>query len=230
MNLGDRMKDYEQPNYLTKRTPVIVRVDGKAFHTFTDNFDRPFDRILSESMIDAARRVFNEMQGCKLAFVQSDEASFVMTDYDKLDTQGWFGYNRSKIETISASSMTMAFNLCLRLADRTGNALFDARAFNIPPEEVTNYFLWRAQDWHRNSVSMFAQAHFSQKELHGKNISELHDMLHAIGKNWTLDLNGTERNGVFLYQVPTGMIENSMVLPTYENIAVLWNAVRPREE
>ena len=232
MNLGDRMKDYEyvSRNYLTKRTPVIVRVDGKAFHTFTRDFDRPFDSTLSEAMIAAACRLFDEMQGCKLAYVQSDEISFVLTDYDNLDTQGWFGYNRSKIETISASCVTMRFNQCMRFAGKDNNAMFDARAFNIPPDEVVNYFLWRAQDWHRNSVSMFAQAHFSQKQLHKRNITDLHNMLHDIGKNWTLDLSGTERNGVFLYQVPTGMIENSMVLPTYENIAVLWDAVRPREE
>lgn len=231
MNLGDRMKEYEYVarDYFTKRTPVIVRVDGKAFHTFTRDFDRPFDHTLSESMISAAMQVFNEMQGCKLAYVQSDEASFVMTDYDNLDTQGWFGYNQSKIETISASCMTMAFNRCMRLAGKCGDAMFDARAFNIPPDEVANYFLWRAQDWHRNSVSMFAQAHFSHKKLHKKNINDMHDLLHDIGKNWTLDLSMTERNGTFLYQVPTGMVENSGVLPTYQNIEVLWNVVRPRE-
>jgi tRNA(His) 5'-end guanylyltransferase len=126
--------------------------------------------------------------------------------------------------------MTMAFNRGMRLADRTGNALFDARAFNIPRSEVANYFLWRAQDWHRNSVSMFAQAHFSHKELHKRNISDMHDMLHDIGKNWTLDLSGAERNGVFLYSNGTEIVDNSTMPPAYRNIEVLWDMVRPREK
>jgi tRNA(His) 5'-end guanylyltransferase len=232
MKLGDRMKDYEyvSRNYLTKRTPVIVRVDGKAFRTFTKDFDRPFDHTLGEAMITAAMEVFGFMQCCKLAYIQSDEASFVITDYDNLDTQGWFGYNRSKIETISASCMTMSFNRCMRLANKTGDAMFDARAFNVPRSEVANYFLWRAQDWHRNSVSMFAQAHFSHKELHKRNISDLHDMLHDIGKNWTLDLSGAERNGTFLYRKGMSIVDNSMVLPAYKNIERHWCAVCPKED
>jgi tRNA(His) 5'-end guanylyltransferase len=90
MNLGERMKDYEyvSRDFLTKRTPVIVRVDGKAFHTFTKDFDRPFDHILGESMVASAMQLFLAMQGCKLAYIQSDEASFVLTDYDNLDTHG----------------------------------------------------------------------------------------------------------------------------------------------
>lgn len=234
MNLSERMKEYEyvSRDYLTKRTPVIVRVDGKAFHTFTKDFDRPFDHILSESMIAAACRLFDEMQGCKLAYIQSDEASFVLTDYDDLGTQGWFGYNRSKIETISASCMTMRFNQCMRLASRYGGAMFDARAFNVPPDEVTNYFLWRALDWHRNSIAMYAQANFSQKELHKKTISDMHDMLHDIGKNWTLNLYDGERNGTFLYRdrVDNKIQEDSTFLPNFPSINTLWNLIRPKEE
>lgn len=232
MNLGDRMKDYEyvSRDFLTKRTPVIVRVDGKAFHTFAKGFDRPFDHTLTEAMITAAMQVFGFMQCCKLAYIQSDEASFVLTDYDKLGTQGWFGYNRSKIETISASCMTMAFNRCMRLASRTGDAMFDARAFNVPPDEVANYFLWRAQDWHRNSVSMFAQAHFSHKELHKKTISDMHDMLHDIGKNWIHDLSGTERNGVFLFHSGQKIREDSFISPKFSYINDLWEQVCPKEE
>ncbi len=231
MNLGDRMKKYEYVNrdYLMPRTPVIVRVDGKAFHTFTKDFDKPFDNILSESMLLAASRLFDEMQGCKLAYVQSDEASFVLTDYDQLDTQGWFGYNRSKIETISASCMTTAFNRGMRLADRCGDAMFDARSFSIPLDEVANYFLWRAQDWHRNSVAMFAQSHFSHKELHKKNISGMHDMLHGIGKNWTRDVSDVSRNGVFLYYADGFYRENSTVIPGFSSINAIWDAVKPSE-
>ena len=75
---------------LPPRTPIVIRVDGKAFHTLTKNFYRPFDYKFIDSMVMAALALFREMQGCKMAYIQSDEASFVLTDYDQLDTQGWF--------------------------------------------------------------------------------------------------------------------------------------------
>jgi tRNA(His) 5'-end guanylyltransferase len=164
------------------------------------------------------------MQGCKMAYVQSDEASFVITDYDQLDTQGWFYYNQSKIVSISASHMTASFNHTMIGQGRPSQAMFDARAFNIPPNEVPNYFLWRAQDWHRNSVSMYAQANFSQKALHGKSIPEMHEMLHTIGKNWTTDLTERERNGFFLYHNCVGGVQaETGILPKHTDISILWD-------
>ena len=154
-SLGDRIKtNYEGPacHYLTRRLPVIVRLDGRAFHTFTANMVKPFDQHLIDAMIVAAYHVFGEMQGCKLAYIQSDEASFVMTDFDTLETEPWFGYRQSKVESVSASLMTAAFARAMRLAGVRELATFDARAFNIPEDEVANYFVWRAKDW-RETVS-----------------------------------------------------------------------------
>jgi tRNA(His) 5'-end guanylyltransferase len=225
MKLGDRMKAYEyvSRDYFTRRTPVIVRVDGRAFHTFTKNFHRPFDHEFENAMANSARNLFGEMQGCKMAYIQSDEASFVITDYDNLDTQGWFNYNKSKIVSISASSMTAAFNYAMVGQGRPSRAQFDARAFNIPPDEVANYFLWRAQDWHRNSVSMYAQANFSHGDLHRKSIPEMHEMLHNIGKNWTTDISQRERNGLFLYHNCDGDIQAvTETPPKHADISILW--------
>ncbi len=207
-------ENYEnrQRFYLTRRMPVIIRVDGRAFHTFTRRFEKPFSLTLIDAMRLSAKTLAREMQGFKLAYVQSDEASFVLTDYDNLNTEGWFNYNKSKIESISASIMTAAFNQYL-----TGPAYFDARAFNIPESEVVNYFLWRAKDWYRNSVSMYAQAHFSHKELHGKSVADMHELLHTIDLNWAVACSEVERNGTF---ITDEFLTN--IRPQYIEIENLW--------
>jgi len=230
-SLGERIKsNYElrDRHFLTRRTPVIVRVDGRAFHTFTRGFDKPFDTKLIEAMGIAALELFGDIQGCKMAYVQSDEASFVMTDYDNLQTEGWFNYNQSKIESISASRMTMAFNRTMWIAGQSGWAMFDARAFNIPEAEVANYFLWRAQDWHRNSITMFAQAHFSHKELHGKTCADMHEMLHSKGKNWA-HLFDVEKNGMFIARLDGEIVVSDTIPPKWDTINDLWDAACPKE-
>src|SRR4030065_891451 len=208
--LGDRIKrNYEDSYriYLTRRTPVIIRVDGKAFHTLTSkmkkHLEAPFFPHFMNSMLYAAEKTAEEMQGFKLGYVQSDEASFLLTDYDKLETEAWFNYNLNKIVSVSASTMTAYFNDFWELG-MTGLegkvSVFDARAFNIPKEEIANYFLWRCQDWERNSLSMYCQAFFSHKELMNKGREEQHEMLHSIGKNWATDLSPREKNGTFIFR------------------------------
>ena len=112
-SLGDRMKDnYEnvERRYLTKRMPTLIRVDGKAFHSFTKGFDKPFDPVLIESMWDTAKYLCKNVMGCKLAYIQSDEITLLLTDYDALGTQSWFDKNVTKMVSVSASMATMAFN------------------------------------------------------------------------------------------------------------------------
>lgn len=232
-SLGERMRsNYElrDRHYLTRRTPVIVRVDGRAFHTLTRGYDKPFDGKFIESMVVSAMELFGDMQGCKMAYIQSDEASFVLTDYDNLQTEGWFNYNQSKIESVAASRMTMAFNRCQRLCSRDAWAMFDARAFNIPEAEVANYFLWRAQDWRRNSITMFAQAHFSHKELHGKTCADMHEMLHTKDKNWAY-LFDVEKNGTFLVRcaLEGDIILSETIPPKWCAIEDLWLTASPEE-
>ena len=72
----------------------------------------------------------------------------------------------------------------LRAAVNKG-AMFDARCFNIPKEEVTNLIYWRQLDAARNSVQMVGQANFSHKELQNKSCNMIQDMLHEQkGINW----------------------------------------------
>lgn len=212
-SLGDRMKAYEACGnmHLTRRLPMIVRVDGRAFHTLTRGMAKPFDPGFMHAMIDAARAVAEDMQGFVLGYVQSDEASFLLQDDAKLTTDPWFGKDLSKVVSLSAATMSVWFSKAI---GRT--ATFDARAFILPPGEVANYFLWRARDWARNSLSMYAQAHFSHKELHGKGAEDMHEMLHGIGKNWTTDLTDRERNGTFL--LPDRRRDD--IRPTYASVTM----------
>ena len=111
-NLGDRMKTYENASrtHLTRRTPVIIRIDGKAFHTFTRGFNKPFDSILVETMQDTMKYLCENIEGCVLGYTQSDEITLVLCDYKKLTSQAWFDNNIQKMCSISASIATLEFN------------------------------------------------------------------------------------------------------------------------
>ena len=220
-DLANRMKEYEKRNqyYLQKRTPVAIRVDGRSFHTFTKGFQRPFDDVLIKTMQETAKYMCENIQGAKLAYVQSDEITIILTDYDTLETDCWFNYRTDKLCSISASMATMAFNrIFVKNVDEWGRltfpnwdeggtnekvdvdllklndayqraigkgAMFDARCFNIPKEEVTNLIYWRQLDAIRNSIQMIGQANFSHKELQNKSCNDIQDMLHEQkGIDW----------------------------------------------
>jgi tRNA(His) 5'-end guanylyltransferase len=219
-SVGDRMKRYEasfQP-LLIPNMPVIVRVDGRAFHTLTRRFERPFDQKLIGSMVYATRNTAIDMAGFELAYTQSDEASFMLSDQASHEAQAWFGNNLSKLVSIIASTFTMRFNQCMyHTYERWEPATFDARAFNIPREDAPNYFLWRQRDWERNSLQMLARTHFSHKDLHEKGREAIHEMLHEVGVNWA-DLSPQLKNGTYILQ--SGNAESD-VLPKYDAIKAL---------
>lgn len=196
-SLAERIKRYERASahQLTPNSAVIIRVDGRAFHTWTRDLDRPFDAELMRIMVEATRETAADMQGFKLAYTQSDEATFLLTDFDRHDTLGWFGYDLSKLISISASLFTMAFN---RRFIHRQTAVFDSRAFIVPRADAANVFVWRQQDWERNSLQMLARSRFSTSQLHGKGRTDLHEMLHEIGIHWARDLTNQEKNGTFV--------------------------------
>ena len=193
--LGNRIKNNYEDRFrfkLTRRTPVIMRLDGRAFHTLTRGLDKPFDETFISSMVFTAEKLLDEIQGAKCAYVQSDEINILITDFDKLTTDAWFDYNIQKMCSIASGIASVEFSEEL---GKTG--IFDCRVFNIPKEEVTNYFIWRQKDWERNSLQMFAQSHFSTKQLHKKNKSDMHEMLHKKSLNWN-DLSEQLKNGTLL--------------------------------
>lgn len=215
-DLETRMKKYEfvTRHYLTTRTPVIIRLDGKAFHSLTKKCSKPFDQFFMDCMSLAAQQLCKQVQGFKLSFIQSDEVNILVTDYDDLNTQGWFDYSISKIISISAGMMSAYFS---QEFGRVG--IFDSRVFNIPEDDVSNYFVWRAKDWRRNSLNMYARSFFSHRELLNESSAIIHEMLHSIGKNWATDLTDQQRNG-------TWFLEEDVILyniePKYEQIQSLW--------
>jgi tRNA(His) guanylyltransferase len=196
-SLGDRMKEqYEhRTRYaLPRRTYTIIRCDGKAFHTFTRRMTKPYDANLALAMSEAAKALCKEAQGSQLAYVQSDEISVLLTDFADIKTEAWFDGNIQKIVSVAASIVTVVFNRVI--GNAWGMAHFDARVFTIPdPVEVENYFIWRQQDATRNSISGLAQAHFSQKQLHGVNSAGMQEMLfREKGINWN-DCRTEEKRG-----------------------------------
>jgi len=183
-SIGNRMKENYENRYrfqLTRRTPVIIRLDGKAFHTFTKGLEKPFDLTLHRTMVETTKFLIEQIQGAKLGYTQSDEISILVTDYDYFETEAWFDYNIQKLTSVSSSLATGMFNFVSPF-DKIG--YFDSRVFNIPKEEVMNYFLWRFQDWRRNSIQLLGQSLFSHKELHKKNQHEIIEMCKTKGHDW----------------------------------------------
>jgi tRNA(His) 5'-end guanylyltransferase len=189
-NIGDRMKgNYEDRSRFTLplRSYTVIRVDGKSFHTYTRGLERPFDDGLMEDMDLTAAYLCKNIMGVKFAFVQSDEISILLTDFEEIGTQAWFDNNLQKMCSVSASMATSKFNQ-LRFR-RTGNldklAEFDSRVFQIPSRtEVENYFIWRQQDTSRNSISSVAEFYYSAKQLFGKNSDEKQELIFQKGVNW----------------------------------------------
>ncbi len=177
---GDRMKQYElvTRTVLPPKTFTIVRVDGKAFHSYLRGAEKPFDPTVMDAMQDVAREMCEQMGGARFAYTQSDEVSVLLTDLDP-KAQAWFGGQVQKIASVSASIATMAFNRHhpgFHGPERS--ALFDARVYTIPDRtEVMNYFQWRQQDAIRNAISMAAQAHFSHKSLHRVSTEQMQERL-----------------------------------------------------
>lgn len=231
-----RMKEnYEgrSKTFLTRRTPVIIRLDGKAFHTYTRGLNKPFDEGLIEDMESTTKFLCENIQGVKLGYCQSDEISLLLTDYETLDTQAWFDYNVQKIVSISASMATAKFNQLRLMRNISGYkknndkseslifdlplnnlANFDARVFNIPKEEVSNYFLARQKDAVKNSIAMLAQSLYSPKELHKKNQSDMQELCWQKGHNWN-DLNYKKKRGCTI--VKNLYVNDMLVMPTPNN-------------
>ena len=207
--LGKRMKEYYEqvPKYrLMRRTPVAIRIDGKAFHTFTRGFQKPFDEILVKSMQETMKYLCENIQGCVLGYTQSDEITLILVDYKHLNSDAWCDYEVQKMCSIAASMATMAFNKFFNyetskywrehpafygseewkinnelfdthMKALNKGAMFDARVFNIPKEEVANLIYWRQLDATRNSIQMVGQANFSHNELQNKSCNQIQEML-----------------------------------------------------
>ena len=222
------MKGYENitRNHLISRMPVILRLDGKAFHTFCKKFAKPYDEIMAHSMQATMQYLCEHIQGCVLGYTQSDEITLVLVDYQNLNTDSWFDNNIQKMVSVAASMATWKFvdamghfmylsnqnNPSVYEAAMSKGVAFDCRAFNIPKEDLLNCVLWRIKDCVRNSKQGLGQAHFSHKELHGKNTEEVVTMVkEKTGILWN-NLPISQKYGVFC----TRNVENKFVIKEKE--------------
>lgn len=254
-DLGKRMKEnYENisKTRLVRRMPVAIRIDGKAFHTFTRGFSKPYDWFLISAMQKTAKFLCENIQGCVFGYTQSDEISLILVDYAKIESCAWFDNEIQKICSIAASMATMIFNKIwyeqikeveelqekmelgtnsvkdlITFSDKyymrdleddwieffdhmptykkvAGTAMFDARCFNIPKEEVTNLIYWRQLDATRNSIQMLGQTNFSHKELQGLSCNLIQDKLFKEkGINWN-DFPIVAKRGTAIIKKETG--------------------------
>lgn len=197
--LGDRMKkQYEDRSriYLQRRTYTIIRIDGKAFHNYTIGLERPFDAKFCRDMDKTAEFLCRNIQGAQFAYVQSDEISILLTDFESISTEAWFDANLQKICSVSSSLATAFFNTC-----RPGKlAMFDSRVFQIADRtEVENYFIWRQKDAVTNSIQSLAQSLYSASELNGKNCNQLQEMCFQKGANWN-DIDSGYKRGRLIFK------------------------------
>lgn len=182
--MGDRLKYYEgieAGRVLIPHLPICVRVDGRAFHTFTRGMERPYDIKMSNSMIETMKYLVEKTDAC-IGYVQSDEISLILSDVK----DPMFGGRVQKLTSVIASMATAKFNQVIHnyYPDKS-LAEFDCRVWNVPSRtEAANTILWREFDATKNSISMAARAYYSDKQLLGKNSSQKQDMLMEKGVNW----------------------------------------------
>lgn len=209
-DIADRMKnqyEFRTRYLLPRRTYSIIRLDQKCGHSYTKKLNKPFDKGYIEDFDSAISSIMSGIQGARFAYVQSDECSILLTDFEIETTCAWFDGNIQKIASVSASLLTAEFNRfrlirdCgIESADKYKKSIlahFDSRVFTIPDRtEVMNYFIWRQMDCIRNSISGLAQSLFSHNKLNNKNTSEMQEMMMSEKNvNWARDLTEGEKNG-----------------------------------
>ena len=200
--LGDRMKWYEKrytDDIFLPLIPVLARVDGRNFHTFTKGLARPYDERLSRLMVETTKFLVQETNA-RCGYTQSDEITLVWLAED-FSSEIFFSGKATKMTSVIGSLATAYFNRHLPeyLPEKQSLLpVFDNRVWQVPSEEeAANCFIWREMDATRNSVQMAARAHFSHSEVQGKDTSQLHEMLFNYGFNWN-DYPRVFKRGTYL--------------------------------
>ena len=208
MNLDDRMKLYEKKfpgdGMLMPLVPWIIRLDGKAFQTYTRGCDKPFDQGLHDMMYFLTKDLVH-LTNAVLGYTQSDEVSLLLYTEER-NSMLYFDGNVQKLQSILAAAAVRSWSEHMDwdhkiIRDRS-LPLFDCRAFSVPNKaEAANYFIWREQDAVRNSIQSLGQAHFSQEQLHGKNCNEIQEMVfQKTGINWN-SLSAAQKRGTYIRYV-----------------------------
>lgn len=203
-SLSDRMKEYERAYdiKMTRRIPIIIRLDGRAFHSWTKRIGciKPFDDRLMNLMSETTKYLCKNISGCILGYTQSDEISLLVVNNQNNNSEAWFENRIQKMVSISSSLATYFFNTNSPF-ERNIPAFFDSRVFILPKFEIKNYFLWRQRDAEKNSISSLAQSLYSHKELQNKNSSDKQELCFQKGINWN-DLYTPKKRGYAIYKKP----------------------------
>jgi tRNA(His) 5'-end guanylyltransferase len=217
ISLTDRHKEYEN-SYdfkITKKLPVIIRVDGKSFSRFTKNLEKPFCTELAEVMSSTMLQTATEMQGCVFGYHQSDEITFVLRNDQSLDSEPWFDNRIQKMSSIASSLVTLNFNRNLSKYNLNvvGDGLFDARVFPVPSiAEAVNNLIGRQKDGIRNAISQAARHELhtvlgrktSLKLTEGKTTAQRKDLLFEhCGIDYDDYYSSSFRHGIATYKVPS---------------------------
>jgi len=220
-------QDYEDALRLVlpRRSYVVIRIDGRSFHTFTKNLERPYSRLLADALDSAALSLCQEMIGCRFAYGQSDEYSFLLTDFEKENAPLWFDGNVQKMVSVSASLFTAYFN---RAFPSDKIAAFDSRVLVISQKtEVEKYFLWRQLDASANSLNMLASAHYPHSELVGKSNTEKHEMLFAKSVNWAKQPADFKRGRLVRRSSNGAAWETDLAIPVFNRDTSYLDALIP---
>ena len=204
-SLGDRMKFYERHfgsnlTYLMPLVPAVIRLDGRAFHTFTRGLDRPFDRGMTDLMDRTTRYLVEETNAC-IGYTQSDEITLVLYA-ESHNSQIHLDGKVDKLNSLLASAASLYFASHLEdyIPSKAGQRpQFDCRCFSVPNKaEAVNALVWREQDATRNSIQMLGQANFSHARLQNKSCDEIQELLFSEkGINWNDTRDRDKRGGYF---------------------------------
>lgn len=230
-SLGDRQKQYEKASEseLVPKMPIIIRLDGKAFHTFTKGMDKPFDNVLGLAMRRTMQSLCKDVHTCVLGYTQSDEITLILKLPDRIRSQSYMNRRIQKIASLTASKCTRYFNKYFieevenyrnslikkaNLTDKDAKlvsvykrkihgAEFDSRAFNVPEWDCINNIIWRQQDAIRNSVEMVGHVYFTTNELHKVNVEQIKEkLLNEKGINWDTDFTEYQHMGIMCIKQP----------------------------
>lgn len=187
--LGDRCKTYEGAEASRRfmpLIPIVARIDGRSFSSFTRGMERPYDNIMSQMMMETTKFLIEETNA-SIGYTQSDEISLAWHSTDHR-SQIWFDGRIMKMTSQLAAQATLIFNrLVSERYPQYYNRMptFDARVWQVPNRtEAANMFVWREWDATKNSITMAASHYYSHAELQSKNGSEKQEMLFQKGVNW----------------------------------------------
>ena len=204
VTLGDRMKPFESVHTETSLVPgipVYVRIDGRAFHTFTRGLDKPFDESFSWTMKETTKHLHDKTNAF-ISYVQSDEISLCYLEPSKMP----FETRLFKLESVLAGMASAAF--CVygsktKLKDRIEKMIphFDCRVCQLPLDEIPNMLLFRERDCIKNAITLVALKHFSNKQIHKKSGDEKIKMLKSIGIDFFKDIDEDFRVGSWFRRI-----------------------------